>query len=183
MQEKRSHKINEKLLEQVISVAYGDGRWLEKFSVFRKTKKNPAVKALLDEYTLTARSIHKLREEDLPDSVVNLVLTKTNKSANKDFFGSIIYSGFFSKPVLSAGTAGIILLIVSVLVFFQPKEEILYSKSEIELAQKQLQESIAIVNKVFSKAEHQLDSNVLPNHVDKHLNKGFYLINDILIGG
>ena len=183
MLEKRSHKINEKLLEQVIAVAYGDANWLEKFLVNRKAKRDFVVKSLLDEYRTTSTAVHKLKDENLPRSVIDTVIDRTTNVSKRDFFGSIIYSRIFAKPLLSAGIAGIILLIASVLVFFKPKEEIRYSKSEIELAQRQLQESISIVNKVFSKAEHQLDSNVLPNHVDKHLNKGFYLLNDILIGG
>ena len=183
MQEKKSLIIDEKLLEKVISVAYGDAGWLEKFVVNRKAKGNPEIEAMLDQYRTTAGSVHRLKDEDLADSIVNSVFERTSKSYHKNSFGSFIYSRFFARPILSAGTIGIVVLIVFALLFFQPKEEIRYTKDEIELAQKQLQESISIVNKVFRKAGHQLDTNVLPNHVDKHLNKGLYIINDYLIGG
>lgn len=183
MQEKRSRNIDDKLLEQVISVAYGDASWLEKYVVKRKAKRDPEVKARLEEYRIIAGSVHKLKEKDLADSVVNTVIERTTKFHHKNNFSSFIYTKLFARPVLSVGTVGIVILITCVLLLYKPKEEIRYTRSEIELAQRQLQESISIVNKVFSKAEHQLGYNVLPNLIDKHLNKGLYIINDYLIGG
>ena len=53
----------------------------------------------------------------------------------------------------------------------------------MELAQKQLEESVAIVNKVFKNAEKQFDNEVIPTIINNKTNKGFNLINDLLIGG
>lgn len=183
MQEKRSQIIKDKLLEQIISVAYGDAGWLTRIIVNRKAKHDGTIKTVLDEYRATAESIHKLKDEELSESIVNSVWERTSKSSAGNFIGSFVYSGFFTKPILSTSTIAVIILITIALLFFKPREEIQYTRAEIELAQKQLQESISIVNEVFRKAEYQLDNNIIPNHVDKHLNKGLNIINDILIGG
>ncbi|MHA2167976.1 MAG: hypothetical protein ACXAAT_19190 [Candidatus Hodarchaeales archaeon] len=175
--------MDEKLLDKIIAVAYGDAGLFDKFIIYRKAKKNSCVKQLLNEHKLTANSVHNLKDIELPESTIYSVQDKMKYKSKNDFFGSVIYSGFLRKPILSAGAIGIVVLIVSILIFYQPQPEPTFTKAEIEFAQKQLEESISIVNKVFSKAEHQFDSEVLSNHVSKQLNKGFYLINDLLIGG
>ncbi len=73
--------------------------------------------------------------------------------------------------------------IVGIILFNNPAPEYTYTKVEIELAQQQLQESIAIVNKVFHKVETELDTDVMPIYVGKQVNKSFNLLNDLLIGG
>ena len=75
------------------------------------------------------------------------------------------------------------LAIISFFLFRQPATTYKYSKAEIELAQQQLGESVAIVSKVFTKAEQKLDKEILNKHVSKQLNKGLNLVNEYLIGG
>jgi len=98
---------------------------------------------------------------------------------------SFIYSKIAARPVFSGGITGVIILLLSALLFFnqpqQPSKQ--YSKAEIELAQKQLSKSMAIVNRVFKNAEQQFDKKVVPNIINKNTDKGFNLINDLLIGG
>ena len=76
-----------------------------------------------------------------------------------------------------------VLAIISIFLIRQTAEIPKYSKAEIELAQQQLGESIAIVNKVFNKAEQKLDKEILNKRVSKQLNKGLNLVNEYLIGG
>jgi hypothetical protein len=183
MLEKSSNKIDEKLLDKIIAVAYNDAGLYDRMVVWIKARRYPEIKKLLDEYKLTASAVHSLDEKNLSDSMVNSIKQRTNGKSNSDFIGSIIYS-FASKPLLSASTAGIIILaIVSVLLFYNPPLQQKYTKAEIELAQRQLGESLAIVNKVFQNTEIKIDIDVLSKHVSKPLNKGLIYLNDYLIGG
>lgn len=183
MQEKSLQKIDDTLLEQVIEVAYNEAGWLKKLIVHRKAKKDPVIKGLLYEYSSTAEAVHNLKEKKLPESIIESVYSKTTKSRQSSSHFVSAYSRLIARPMLSAGIATVMLLITSIIYFYQPDPEIKYTQYEIEVAQEQLQQSFAIINKVFKNAERQLDDEILPNHVDKHLNKGLNFINDILIGG
>jgi hypothetical protein len=183
MQENISNNIDEKLLDKIIAVAYGDAGLYDRMVVWIISKREPEIEKLLAEYKLTAKSVHQLVETELPESSLSSVRQRTAGKSQNDFIGSIIYS-FASKPLLSASTVGIIIVvIVSVLFFYNPPPEHKYTKAEIELAQQQLGESLAIVNKVFQNTEMKLDVEVLSKHVSKPLNKGLIYLNDYLIGG
>jgi len=183
MQENISNNIDEKLLDKIITVAYGDAGLYDRIVVWMNAGRDPAIEKMLAEYKLTAKSIHQLIESDLPESRLSSVRQRTAGKSQNDFIGSIIYS-FASKPLLSASAIGIIIItIVSVLLFYNPPPEQKYTKVEIELAQQQLGESLAIVNKVFQNAERKLDIEIISKHVSKPLNKGLIYLNDYLIGG
>jgi hypothetical protein len=183
MRENISNKIDEKLLDKIIAVAYGDAGWYDRFVIWMNARRTPGIEKILAEYKLTAKSVHHLIETDLPESTLNSVRQRIIRKSQNDFIGSIIYS-FASKPLLSASTVGIIIItIVSVLLFYKPQPEQKYTKAEIELAQQQLGESFAIVNKVFQNTEKTLDADVISKHVSKPLNKGLIYLNDYLIGG
>jgi hypothetical protein len=184
MQKNNSVKVEESLLDKIISVAYGDAGLIDTLSIHRMAKKDPLVKELLNEYKTTAASVHNINETELPASISNEVKAKLGKESKSNPLGSFIYARLFARPILSTGIAGILIIsLVGILLFNEPAPEYAYTKVEIELAQKQLRESIAIVNKVFRKAETELDTEVMPKHVGKQVNKSFNLLNDLLIGG
>jgi len=183
MQENISNKIDEKLFDKIIAVAYNDAGLYDRLIVWINARRYPEIEKLLAEYRLTAQSVHQLVEAEFPESTLSSVRQRTTGNSRYDFIGSIIYS-FSAKPLLSASTAGIIILtIVSVLLFYNPTPEHKYTKAEIELAQQQLGESLAIVNKVFQNTEMKIDVEVISKHVSKPLNKGLIYLNDYLIGG
>ena len=145
---------------------------------------DPLVKQLLNEYSLIAASVHQIKETELPASISNTVKHKLGRKTNGNPIGSFIYARLFARPILSTSIASILIItICSILLLHEPAPEYTYSEVEIELAQQQLQESIAIVNKVFNRAESKLDTEVMPIHVGKQVNKSFNLLNDLLIGG
>ena len=184
MQRNNLNNIDESLLDKIIAVAYGDAGRMDRIIVYRMAKKDPLVNQLLIEYKLTAASVHRIKETDLPSSIIETVKVKPSNEFNSSPMGSFIYSWLFARPILSTGVAGVLIIsIVGILLFNEPAPEYAYTKVEIELAQKQLQESIAIVNKVFRKAETELDTEVIPKHVSKQVNKSFNLLNELLIGG
>jgi hypothetical protein len=152
--------------------------------VYWKVARDTEVRELLDEYRATAKTVHKLELEEVPENVIENLQRRTDSFIEQENFLEKIYFALFSKPILSSAVIGItVLLLTSLFIFKQPTPSHKYTKGEIELAQKQLGESLAIVNKVFQKTSKKIDGELIPNHVSKPLNKGLNLINDYLVGG
>ncbi len=184
MRENISNEIDEKLLDKIIAVAYGDAGLYDRLIVWMNSKNNPEIKKLLDEYKLTASSFHSLDEKKLPEANLKSVYYKIGQTEKTNPVVPFIHSFNFSKPLVSSAVIGfIIITIVSVLLFYNPQPEQKYTKLEIELAQQQFEHSFAIVGKVFQNAEKKLKIEVISKHVSKPLNKGLIYLNDYLIGG
>ena len=184
MQEKNSTNIDEKLYDKIIAVAYNDSSLVDKIIIYIKARRNPEVQTLLNEFKETASAVRNIQSKELPEVVVNTVKSRIVKNSKEDFIGNIIYSKIVSRPLLSSGLAAIIVIVLAAILFFnQPQRTPQYTKAQIKIAEKQLAESLAIVNKVFNKAEQQFDKEVIPNIINKNTDKGFNLINDLLIGG
>ena len=184
MRENISNKIDEKLLDKIIAVAYGDAGLYDRLVVWMKARRNPEIEKLMDVYRLTAYSVHSLDEKKLPEANLKSVYHKIGQREKTKPAVPFIHSISFSKPLVPSAVIGIfIIIIVSVLFLYNPQPEQKYTKAEIELAQEQLGESLAIVNKVFQNTEKTLDAEVISKHVSKPLNKGLIYLNDYLIGG
>ena len=184
MQEKNSTNIDEKLYDKIIAVAYNDSSLVDKIIIYIKARRNPEVQTLLNEFKETASAVRNIQSKELPEVVVNTVKSRIVKNSKEDFIGNIIYSKIVSRPLLSSGLAAIIVIVLAAILFFnQPQRTPQYTKAQIKIAEKQLAESLAIVNKVFNNAERQLNKEVIPNIINKNTDKGFNLINDLLIGG
>lgn len=184
MRMKNSNNMDEELYNKIIAVAYKDASLIDKFIVYKKAKRNPEIQKLLNDFKETAAAVHNIKSDELPDSVIASVKNRMIRKDKKDFIGSFIYSKIIANPLLSSGVAGIVILVLAAVLFFeQPQQTPQYTKAEIELAQKQLEESVAIVNEVFKNAEKQFDKEVIPTIINDKTNKGFNLINDLLIGG
>lgn len=179
-----SVNINPKLIDKIINVAYGDAGITERMIVNWKASRNNEVRRVLEEYKTTANSVHGIKKEELPEYVIESVRRRIEFENESENLISKIYFALFTKPIYTAAVVGIfVLAIISMFIFRQPAEIHKYSKAEIELAQRQLGESIAIVNKVFNKAEQKLDKEIINDRVSKQLNKGLNLVNEYLIGG
>ncbi|MFB3057163.1 MAG: hypothetical protein ACE1ZQ_08390, partial [Ignavibacteriaceae bacterium] len=168
--------------------AYSDAGLYDRMVVWINARRDSEIKKLMDEYKLTASSVHSLDEKKLPETNLKSVYNKIGQEEKTKpavpFFYSFIHSFNFSKPLVSSAAIGfIIITIVSVLLFYNPSPEQKYTKAEIELAQQQLGKSLAIVNKVFYQTGKKIDAEVITKYVSKPLNKGLNLINDYLIGG
>ena len=176
--------ISQKLIDKILNVAYGDASITERIIVFWKATRNDEVMRILEEYKATAKFVHNINKEKLPEYVVKSVHRRIEFENESENLISKIYFALFSKPIFSAAVASLFALaIISTFIFRQPATTLEYSEAEIELAQQQLGESIAIVNKVFIKAEQKLEKEIINDRVSKQLNKGFNLINEYLIGG
>ena len=187
MQENISNKIDAKLANKIICVAYKDSSIIDKIFIAWKAAGDKNVKNLLEEYRATFNKVHKLKQFDLPDYVIEKVDEKMSlQKSEGSVLGNISFSffNFFSGKAVPVTAAGIaILAFVSFLIFRQPVPAHKYTKAEIELAEYQLQQSLAIVGKVFTKAEKNFSQDIVNKQLNRTLNKGYYLVNNILTGG
>jgi len=187
MQENISNKIDAKLFDKIICVAYRDGSIIDKIIIAWKAAGDDNVKNLLEEYRTTFNKVRKLKQVDLSDYVIDKMEEKISLQKSEDnFFGNITLSLFklFPGKAVPVAAAGIVILaFVSFLIFRQPVSAHKYTKTEIELAEYQLKQSFAIVGKVFTKAEKSFSQDILNKQLNRTLNKGYYLVNNILTGG
>lgn len=82
---KYQFEINEKLLNRIISVAYGDANIVDKIKINVLALRNPEIKRLLAEYKITARSIGNLEKEDCPDEILENIKINTGIKEKKLF--------------------------------------------------------------------------------------------------
>jgi hypothetical protein len=184
MEENNINNLKPELVDKIISVAYGDANITERIIVKRKASRNNGVRKVLEEYKATANSVHIIKNEELPEYVIESVRRRVELENESENIFSKIYFALFNKPIFSAAVVSIfVLAIISFFLFRQPATTHKYSKAEIELAQQQLGESIAIVSKVFTKVEQKLDKEIINDRVNKQLNKSLNLVNEYLIGG
>jgi len=187
MRKKELNSLNQKLIDRIINVAYGDAGFFDLIYVHFKSISNSEIKSMLDEYRRTAKIVHSIKQEEVPNYISEGIKYITDYSIKKDSIFSRISFGFFyffGNKAVPATVFGIIFIVVISL--FALKEQTpthKYSKAEIELAQKQFKQSLAIVGKTFQKAEKSFNKEVLQNQINKNLNRGYFLVNNILTGG
>jgi len=187
MQKKDSNKIDQKLIDKIISVAYGDAGLFERFYVLWKASIDKEIKNLFDEFKLTVKTVRKLKKEEVSDPLIKLINNNTTGGVQSKSFISFISKFFYNilgNRAIPATALGLILVIAaSFLIFKEPSQQRKYSKVEIELAEKQFKQTLAIVGRAFENAEKSFSLEILDKQVNKKLNKGYYLVNNILIGG
>jgi len=181
------NELNKDLVDKIIRVAYGDSGFIDWIYVHFKAITSDEVKSLLNEYTKSAKAVHGLKQEDVPAQILEKTKNITSSThSNVSFLSRIEYSLYylFGKKAIPATVFAILaLFIISVFLFRNPTPTHKYSKAQIELAEKQLKQSLAIVGKAFQNAENSFNKEVLKDQINKNLNRGYYLVNNILIGG
>jgi hypothetical protein len=169
----------EKLNDRIIRAAYGDAGFLEKISVYLAARRDPAVAALLKEYRQTAEAVHSM-EKECPEYLVNTaeekLLLKSKSNSAKGILSALMY-----KPSLAFI---MIILFSGILSFFifRGNNEPDYSAAEVELAEKQVKETLSYVGIIFKAAENELEKEILEKKISKPIRKGFSTVN-FLIGG
>jgi hypothetical protein len=172
--------MNDKLLEKIISVAYGESNLIKKIKIRRLANKNPEVKELLENYKRTASEVHKLKEEECPEELLTGIKNKTfnvvkrSNTITADFF-SIIYR----RPLVSAATTIIILVIMLLGIFHNETVQYQYTSAEIALADKQAKQALAIVGKVFNQTNITLKEEVLNSRVAKPIQESMEIVNGL----
>jgi hypothetical protein len=187
MQKKESINLDQKLIDKIIKVAYGDAGIVDRIYVNFKSSSDQKILGLLKEYKHTVNAVHTLKQKNAPDHIIetvkNYVMGKDQRESLSSRFSRAFFI-LFGKRAIPVTALGIVLiLIVSFFVFREPAPSHKYSKAEIMLAEKQFRQSIAIIGDVFQKAEKNFSHEVLDKQINKNLNRGYSLVNNILTGG
>jgi len=187
MQKKESNNLDQELNDKVIRMAYGDAGIVERLCIYFKALSNKEVKKILEEFKHTSYAVHNIKQEDAPEQLINAVKINTSdKRQSESFISSLSYTFFmfFGKRAIPATVLIIILVLLFSFIFFkEPAPTHNYSKAQIELAEKQFRQSMAIVGEAFQNAEKSFSDEVMNKQVNKNLNRGYYLVNNILTGG
>ena len=89
----------------------------------------------------------------------------------------------FSKPKIASVVLGIFILsVVSTFVFKRSEIKEQYSIQEIELADKNVKKSLAIIATIFNKTQTTIEKDILTKKVGIPIHKGFNVVNDLFIG-
>lgn len=184
MKRKKSFEIKGKLIDKIISVAYGDANIFDKLDVYIKARSNDEVKRLLDSYRATAEEVRQIGEEEYEDRSINFrgtqngIIEESYNSFITDFL-TIIFSR--SKASLTV-TIFIIIAVVVTLLVNRPQERN-YTRQEIETADRQARKALAIVGKIFNQTQSTLEKEVLSERVAKPIREGIGIVNNLFNEG
>ncbi|HEY7751734.1 MAG TPA: hypothetical protein VH917_05530 [Ignavibacteriaceae bacterium] len=187
MHQKKSENLSQTLIDKITNVAYKDAGIFETVSIYVRALFDKTVRKLLDEFRTTSKAVRRIHPEEFPEQLIEKVRSEIGLNLQKETHSSGLYRGFalilsdvrYSLAIVSF----LILTIISFLVFQNTLSGPAYTKSEIELAKKQFNETMMIVNRVFKNTGDQVNQEVLKNHVAKPVNKGFSLFNELITGG
>jgi len=180
MNPKKYFEINENLLNKIISVAYGDADLFDKLLVDRLAKKHSEVKVLLNEYKKTACDVKKIKEEKCPNEILVRIKDKTiDVNKNSKTFFSDFFSVIFVSPVVSTALVLVVVGVVLYGVFVKTPHEHNYSQKEIELADKQTKQALAIVGKIFNETNITLKEEVFKSRVTKPIRESMNVVNEL----
>jgi len=172
--------MNNKLLNKIISVAYGDANWIDKILIRRMVNKNNEVKILLENYKQTAWEVHKIKEEECPDELLHGIERKAiNVTKGSGTFIFDFFSIVFMRPMVSATATVALIGIIILGVFLNRSVQHQYTTAEIELADKQAKQALAIVGKIFNQTNITLRKEVLNSRVAKPIRESVGIINDL----
>ncbi|MCB9208485.1 MAG: hypothetical protein H6612_03555 [Ignavibacteriales bacterium] len=176
--------MDEKLLNRIISVAYGDASFIEKLKIYSLAKKNSEVKNLLEEYKRTANQTHSIKLENLSEEVIENIKNVTNtKHYQENSIFNDFYSFVFRRPVFTSAIAVMIILaMVSTFIVKRPEIHQQYTQQEIENADKQVKHSLALIAGVFKKTSLTVEKDVLTDRVSIPIKESFNLVNEYLQG-
>jgi hypothetical protein len=172
--------MNEELLNKIISVAYSDAGIKDRILVYRLSKKDKEVKAVLDEYRKTANAVHSIQEEKCPENLVKKAGLPEKENERSFFFD--LFSLVLSNPVKTfAVTVTVIIIAISTLLLRKPEEaQRVYTKQEIERANAQARTTLAMVGSILNQSKRTVIKEILPEKVSKPLNDGLNYVKDFI---
>ena len=177
---KKSNRIEEKYLDKIIQVAYGEGNLFEKLSVYFRAKKDPSVKNLLDEYRLTASVLDSMKNEKCPENLVSRTAVQVSGGRR---FSWKLFDGLLKKPVITAAAAVLIAVIFSLYMIETQKSKPQYSKVRIMQAELEVKKSLVIIDRVFKNTRSTLENDVLKKQVSPPIREGINVVHNLFNGG
>ena len=176
--------VDEKLLNRIISVAYGDANLLDKIRIYFLASRNKNINRLLVEYKITARAISNLEQNECPDDIIENIKDRTG-AEEKELFSPVIrflYSLIY-KPLLTTAVVLILVGGIALFVLFNNMNGNEYSEKQVQLAEKQVKQSLVLVNKIFNRTTNKLENDILKKQVARPVHEGVATINELFSGG
>lgn len=174
--------MNEKLLNRIIKVAYGEASIGDNISIHNLAKKDDEVRRVLEEHSKIADQARDINLEVFPESILrnikNTISFKPNKERSLLFD---IYSFIFRRPATFAAILSVIILsLISTLIFNRPEIHQQYTPKEIEVADRQVKHSLALIASVFKKTSATVEKDILTDRVSRPLKESINLVNEYL---
>lgn len=181
MQQMKLYEIDDKLLNKIISAAYGDAGPGDRFYVYLKTRKDPEMKKIYNEYKAVARLVGKIKELECPSDIRKLNSMPKAEMEKEHSFAYDLYSVLFVKPVWTFSVVIIFISVVALSVVFRKNEiQRTYSQKEIALADKQATQALKMVGDILNRTKSTVVREILPEKVSKPLNKGINVVKDLI---
>jgi len=177
-------EIDEKIVNRIISVAYGDANPFDKIKIYLLAARNNEIKRLLTEYKITAGSIKNLKKENCPDEILQKI--KNNSGLEKKFLLTPVIKflqTLIYKPATITAAVLIIAAGIALFMIFNKGGKEQYSEKQIQLAEKQVKQSLVLVNKIFNRTANKLEYDILREQVAKPVHEGVSTINELFRGG
>jgi hypothetical protein len=177
-------EINEGLLNRIISVAYGDANLFEKFRIYFLAIRNSEVKRLLAEYKSTAQAVQTLNQDECPLNIIENI--KMNTGIEKEDFlesTSRFFYVLFYKPVITIAAIMVLVFGITFFLFLNKTSKTQYSQIQIQLAEKQVKQSLVLVNRIFNRTADKVENDILKEQVAKPVHEGISTINNLFNGG
>lgn len=176
--------MQDELLNKIISVAYNEASILEKIKIYSLAKKDDEVKRVLEQYKRVANQTNNLEIENCPDEILEKVKEKTNyKPAEQSSLSDDLCSFVFSKPKFVMGFAVMFLLTLASTFIFNRKDiHQRYTQKEIQIADKEVRESLRIVANILKQTSNTVEKDVLTDRVSTPIQESINIVNNYLQG-
>lgn len=181
MKNKKFFEISDELMNSIISTAYGDAGFFERMRIHKLAARHTEVRELLNEYTATAKSVHSIKSDDCPESVLIKAKEATkidNKSSSMLYD---IYAALFTRPAVSAFAAVVLTAVLVLSVTLNDGSYNGYTQAEIEQANQQARQALALVSNIFNKTEDSIKKDILVEKISRPINEGVTTVNNLFI--
>lgn len=176
--------MDEKLVNRIICVAYGEASLWERLKIYKLAKQNQKVDSLLKEHSRIAQQAHCVKIDSCPNEVLNNIkqITQSKQIKERSLFFDL-YSFVFSRPAIAGAIFSLfIVALISTLLFKRPEIHQQYSKQEIEVADKQVKHSLALISGVFKKTSLTVENDILTDRVSKPIKESINFVNEFIQG-
>ncbi|RMD50274.1 MAG: hypothetical protein D6830_03145 [Ignavibacteria bacterium] len=172
----KKYNIEESILSQIISVAYGDADKETEEKISELILNDENAKQILDEYRTTANAVRKLKIAEAPISLEEKLFGNSVKLKSESKQHSL-WDLILHPAMVMVYTAILFGLIFSNdLKHYQPENTYQFSQEEILRANKEAIASLMLVKNILTSTEHTLKHEIL-NDIGKPINIGLNTVN------
>lgn len=162
---------------ELINSAYGDANVFTRIKIFYLRKKHAELNSLFCEHKNTSKSLKKINLEECPEAILPKSVGQAKQQNQITVFS--LLTPIIHKPALSA-VALIIIIFATLFSVLDNSQEQTFSQLEIELANKQLKQTLLLVSNVFNTSTKQLTKEILSERVANPVNEGMNIIEDYI---